>query len=102
VRPTPLHYGGSAYLVSPSVGVYAMATLDDGARTRSDVGIGDDLQLVEEKYSRVHCGESVAGESLFGGDPPMYPWCQAIVGDIGVVFGEDPIESITLTRRSLR
>jgi hypothetical protein len=99
VAPTPLHYGSSAYLVSPSVGVYAMATLADGARTRAGVGVGDDLALVRERYDRVRCGESVAGEASFGGDTPMYPWCQATVGGSGVFFGEDPIKSITLLRR---
>jgi hypothetical protein len=34
VRPTPLHYGASAYLVSPSVGVYAMANAR-GRRTHT-------------------------------------------------------------------
>jgi hypothetical protein len=97
-QPTPLHYDESAYLVSPTVGVFSMATLEQGARTRAGVGVGDDLELVRERYERVECGEAVAGEALFGGDTPMYPWCRAIVGDIRTFFGEDPIESITLTR----
>jgi hypothetical protein len=94
---TPLHYGDTAYLVSPTVGVYSMATLEAGARTRAGVGIGDDLDLVRERYDRVDCGESVAGEALFG-ETPMYPWCRAIVAGTRVFFGEDPVESITLTR----
>lgn len=95
--PLPLHYRDTAYLVSPSLGVFSMATLEDGARTRGGVAVGDDLELVRERYERVDCGESVAGEPLFGGDSPMYSWCRAIVGDIRVFFGGDPIESITLT-----
>ena len=94
--PTPLHYGDAAYLVSPTVGVFSMATLERGARTREGVGIGDELERVRERYDRVDCGESVAGEALFG-DTPMYPWCRALVGNVRVFFGEDPIESITLT-----
>ena len=94
--PTPLHYGDAAFLVSPTVGVFSMATLESGARTRAGVGIGDELGRVRERYDRVDCGESVAGEALFG-DTPMYPWCRALVGDVRVFFGEDPIESITLT-----
>jgi hypothetical protein len=97
-RPTPLHYDETAYLVSPTVGVFSMATLEQGARTRAGIGVGDDLELVRERYERVECGEAVAGEPLFGGETPMYPWCRAIVGEIRAFFGEDPIESITLTR----
>lgn len=94
--PTPLHYRDTAYLVSPTVGVFSMVTLESGARTREGVGVGDELARVRERYDRVDCGESVAGEGLFG-ETPMYPWCRAIVGDVRVFFGEDPIESITLT-----
>jgi hypothetical protein len=97
-QPRPLHYDDSAYLVSPTVGVFSMATLEEGARTRARIGVGDDLELVRERYERVDCGEAVAGEALFGGETPMYPWCRAIVGDVRTFFGEDPIESITLTR----
>jgi hypothetical protein len=97
-QPTPLHYDESAYLVSPTVGVFSMATLERGARTRAGIRVGDDLEVVRERYERVECGEAVAGEALFGGETPMYPWCRAIVGDVRTFFGEDPIESITLTR----
>jgi hypothetical protein len=97
-QPTPLHCDVSAYLVSPTVGVFSMATLEQGARTRAGIGVGDDLELVRERYERVECGEAVAGEPLLGGETPTYPWCRAIVGDIRAFFGEDPIESITLTR----
>jgi hypothetical protein len=96
-QPTPLHYDASAYLVSPTVGVFSMATLERGARTRAGIGVGDDLELVSERYERVECGEAVAGEPLLGGETPTYPWCRAIVGDVRAFFGEDPIESITLT-----
>jgi hypothetical protein len=94
-----MHYDDSAYLVSPTVGVFAMATLESAARTRAGVGVGDDLELARERYEHVNCGEAVAGEALFGGESPTYPWCQALVGSVGVFFGEDPIESITLLRR---
>lgn len=99
VAPTPMHYDDSAYLVSPTVGVFAMATLEFAARTRAGVGVGDALELARERYARVNCGEAVAGEALFGGESPKYPWCHALVGSVGVFFGEDPIESITLLRR---
>ena len=97
IPPSQLHYDDTAYLVSPSVGVFSMTTLEKGARTRAGVGIGDELALVRERYDRVQCGEAVAGESLLGGKPPTYPWCRALAGDTRVFFGDDPIESITLT-----
>jgi hypothetical protein len=97
VPPDNLHYEDTAYLVSPTVGVFSMAILADGARTRAGVGIGDELDNVGERYRRVDCGEAIAGEPLFGDDYPTYEWCRAIVGDIRVFFGGDPIESVTLT-----
>lgn len=96
--PASLHYDDTAYLVSPTRGVYSMATLRRGARTRAGVGVGDDLELVRERYDRVDCGRSPAGEAILGGQTPTYPWCRAIVGDVRVFFGGDPIESVTLTR----
>jgi hypothetical protein len=96
-QPTPLHYDETTYLVSPTVGVFSMATLEPGARTRAGVGVGDDLELVRERYDHVRCSEAVAGEPLFGGETPTYAWCRAVVGEIRVFFGDDPIESITLT-----
>jgi hypothetical protein len=78
-----------------------MITLAEGARTRAGVGIGDDLERVREAYDRVDCGEAVGGEPVFGGDTPMYPWCR-VLGDIHVFFGEDPIDSITLSVTAAR
>ena len=93
VRPIELHYDDYAYLVSPSAGVFAMATLERGARTRAGVGVADDLERVRERYVDNECGRASATESA------AYPWCRADVGDIRVFFGGDPIGSITLTRR---
>jgi hypothetical protein len=90
-----LHYEDTAYLVSPTVGVFSMVTLAEGARTRAGVGIGDDLERVRKVYNRVDCGETAYGE---GSD---YPWCR-VLGDIHVFFGEDPIESITLSSTAAR
>ena len=98
--PSELHYDDAAYLVSPTVGVFAMAALEDGARTRAGIGVGDDLALVRERHDGSECGEAVAGEPLFGGEPPTYPWCQTTVRDTCVFFGGDPIESITLMRQA--
>ena len=98
VPPSELHYDDTAYLVSPTAGVFSMATLEKGARTRAGVAAGDGLERVRERYDRVDCGEAVAGEPLVGGEPPTYGWCRAVVGEVRVHFGGDPIESITLTR----
>jgi hypothetical protein len=98
VPPEELHYDDTAYLVSPTVGVYSMAMLARGARTRAGIGVGDDLEEVRKRYDRVDCGNAIAGEPLFGSDYPTYPWCRAIVGEVRVFFGADPIESVTLTR----
>ncbi len=96
--PSELHYDDTAYLVSPTAGVFSMAILEKGARTRAGVGVGDELEIVRARYDRVECGEAVAGEPLFGGEPPTYRWCRALVGETRVFLGGDPIESITLTR----
>jgi hypothetical protein len=94
--PSELHYGDTAYLVSPSSGVFSMATLEQGARTRAGVGVGDELEGVRVAYADVQCGEATAGEAVFG-ESPSYQWCRALVGGVRVFFGGDPIESITLT-----
>jgi hypothetical protein len=96
VPPAMLHYRDTAYVVSPTIGVFAIATLADGARTRAGVAVGDELAVVRRAYESVECGEAIAGESPYG-DPPTYPWCRTRVGRIRVFFGGDPIESITMT-----
>ena len=96
--PSEFHHDDTAFLVSPTVGIFSMATLEQGARTLAGVGVGDDLELARASYDRVECGEAVVGEPRFGGETPTYRWCRALVGDIRVFFGADPIESITLTR----
>jgi len=96
--PSEFHHDDTAFLVSPTVGIFSMATLEQGARTLAGVGVGDDLELARASYDRVECGEAVVGEPRFGGETPTYRWCRALVGDIRVFFGAEPIESITLTR----
>lgn len=74
-----------------------MATLAENARTRSGVAVGDDLDRVRDQYTRVTCGEQIAGEASFGGGTPKYRWCRTVVAGVHVFFGGDPIASITLT-----
>ena len=92
-KPDMLHYGKTAYLVSPTVGVYAMATVAKGSTTRADVGIGDPLAKVSTAFKHIDCGQAGGGES------PSYDWCRATLGKTKVFFGGDPIRSITLTTR---
>jgi hypothetical protein len=70
--PTALHYGQTAYLVSPTVGVFSMTSLERGARTHAGIGVGDELRLVRGRYERVACGKATAGEPLFGGEAPTF------------------------------
>lgn len=97
----PLHYGDAAFLVSRSVGVFAMITLDGDARTKAGVAIGDGLAKVREVYDRVECGEAVGGEAVGGGETPTYPWC-LVRGKVRVFFGEDPIDSIMIRTTAAR
>jgi hypothetical protein len=95
-RPAELHYDDTSFLVSPTTGVFSMATLAEGARTRAGVEIGDDLDRVREVYNRVDCGETAYGAESFN-----YPWCR-VLGDVHVFFGDDPIDSITLSLTAAR
>ena len=92
-RPQPLHYGESAYLVSPTVGVYAMATMAKGSQTNAGVAVGDSLADVATSYEHIDCGQTPGGEA------PSYDWCRATLPKLRVFFGGDPIRSITLAPR---
>lgn len=93
--PVVLRYDDAAFLLVD--GVFSLMTTDEGATTRRGVGVGDPLARVRERYARVRCGTAPAGEGVFGSDD-AYPWCRTRVGDVDVFFGDDPIESVTLTR----
>ena len=60
--------------------------------------VGDPLDLVRENYEHVRCGKAVAGEAVSGGDPSTYAWCRMRLDSVEVFFGDDPIESVTLTQ----
>jgi hypothetical protein len=98
--PAMLHYRNYAYAISPTTGVFAMATFAPDARTDAGVGIGDSLVRVDEVYERVECGEAMRGESPTG-NHDMYQWCRTQVGDVRLFFGGDPIESITVANTEL-
>jgi hypothetical protein len=96
-KPTLLRYEQVAFLVSPTIGLYAITVTGPEAKTLEGVGIGNSLDAVRAKYGRVRCGEAVAGEPIFGSDVPTYRWCRVGVGRTDVFFGDDPVESVTLT-----
>ncbi len=89
-KPTELHYDDTSFLVSPTAGVFSMVTLAESARTRAGVEIGDDLDRVRKAYDRVDCGETAYPEAS------NYRWCR-VLGDVHLFFGDDPIDSITLS-----
>ena len=98
IPPSELHYDGTAYLVSPTVGIFSMATLEQGARTRAGVRVGDDLELVRDRYrpNRVRRGGRRRASARWGdADVSLVP---SDCDRTRIFFGEDPIESITLTR----
>jgi hypothetical protein len=70
-----------------------------GATTSRGVGVGDPLSGVRRNYENAVCARAVAGEPLFGDEVPTYPWCRIRRGDVEVFFGDDPIQSITVTRK---
>lgn len=70
-----------------------------GATTRAGVGVGDPLSRVRTEYDKSVCGKATAGEPLFGDEVPTYPWCRVRRGDVEVFFGDDPVESITVTMK---
>jgi hypothetical protein len=95
--PATLHFRDTAYLVSPTAGVFAMATLDERARTKAGVAVGDELARVREAYPRFQCGRAD-----YGGEGRSYQWCRTQVGRIRAFFGANPIESITLAVTAAR
>jgi hypothetical protein len=100
VKPILLRYDETAYLLNARTKrVFSMIVSKRGATTRAGVGVGDPLSRVRRKYGDAVCGRAVAGEPLFGGETPTYPWCRVRLGDIEVFFGDDPVESITVTRK---
>jgi hypothetical protein len=97
-QPILLRYERVAFLVAPGRGVFALSVTDPEATTARGVRVGDPLDLVRENYEHVRCGKAVAGEAVSGGDPPTYAWCRMRLDSVEVFFGDDPIESVTLTQ----
>jgi hypothetical protein len=96
-RPDVLRYAEAAFLVARDTGLASLVVTRLGATTRAGIAVGDRLARVRQRHDDVRCGEAPAGEAIFGGEDPTYPWCEVGVGRVQVFFGDDPIESITLT-----
>jgi hypothetical protein len=75
---------------SPAAATTSRRVLGIDERSGTLVAVGDELRKGREVHGKVGCSESVAGEPLFGGETPMYPWCRTSVGDMRVHFGGDP------------
>jgi hypothetical protein len=100
VKPILLRYDETAYLLNTRTKrVFSMIVSKPGATTSRGVGVGDPLSGVRRNYENAVCGRAVAGEPLFGDEVPTYPWCRIRRGDVEVFFGDDPIQSITVTRK---
>jgi hypothetical protein len=68
-KPTVLRYDEVAFLIS-SDGVFAVSVTRPEATALRGVAVGEPLQAVQGTYDRPRCGESAAGEPLFGDETP--------------------------------
>jgi hypothetical protein len=75
--------------------VQGFVTTSDRSETREGVGVGDSLDLVEDRYTGVTCDALTAYESSI----PETPYCTGgIADDRQIWFGGDPIDSIWVYR----
>jgi hypothetical protein len=76
---------------------FAWMVIADDARTSQGLGVGDDLDDVEDLYPAFTCAEAPSG------DFRRYPYCAGAIAAQGglprlhVWFGEDPVASITIS-----
>jgi hypothetical protein len=96
--PPVYRYDDLAFLVFRGR-VFSFMVTAEKAETTRGVGVGDSLDQAREAFPRTRCGDAVAGEPLFDFQTtPTYPYCRAVLGPQRFIwFGEDPIESITIT-----
>jgi hypothetical protein len=75
---------------------YGVVITDPEAETVEGVGVGDNLDLAEDRYSDLDCGIARAGEYR------TFPYCGGrLGGSRWIWFGQDPIRSIVLTTTEL-
>jgi hypothetical protein len=76
--------------------VHGLVITDSEAETDEGVGVGDNLELAEERYPKLDCGIAEADEYR------TFPYCGGrLRARRWIWFGQDPIRSIVLTSSEL-
>jgi hypothetical protein len=76
--------------------VHGLVLTDPEAETDEGVGVGDNLELAEDRYPSLDCGIAEAD------DYRTFPYCGGRIGARRWIwFGQDPIRSIILTSSEL-
>lgn len=96
--PPVYRYDELAFLVFEDRVFSFMVTAEEAETTRG-VGVGDSLEEARAAFPRVQCGEAIAGEAILPfQETPTYPYCRGVLAPKRFIwFGDDPIESITIT-----
>jgi hypothetical protein len=90
-----LRYPATTVLLTEN-GVYGFVITADDAETFAGVGIGDNLDLAEDRYNDLECGIARSGRYR------TFPYCGGMVSARRWIwFGGDPIHSITVTTTEL-
>lgn len=82
-----------SFLLTQGSGAFAVFVWNEQARTVEGVGIGDRLDKARKRYPGIRCDTASEPEAL----DVTWPVCVVRVGKRFLSFGEDPIESITVT-----
>jgi hypothetical protein len=91
-----LRYRGASLFVRHDR-VFGFMVTDRGGTTMRGVRVGDRLEKAKERYPAFRCDEEWRGETT----APQKANCSGVVSDdLLTYFGGDPIESITVVRRS--
>ena len=94
-RPALRRYEDSAFLFLGDR-VYAIILTGSDVETAQGVGIGDSIDELRGSYDDAECKGVAGDESLTGGINTSYPSCRVQAASTrSVVFGGDPIRSIT-------
>ncbi len=88
-----LRFRDRSFLLTQGSGAFAMFIWNENARTQRGVGIGDRLEKARQRYPGTRCDTVSEPEALY----VTWPVCVARVGKRFLSFGEDPIQSITVT-----
>jgi hypothetical protein len=92
--PRVMRYDDVTFILGRK-GVYAFLVVEQDARTRRGVAVGDPLLVARAAY-RLRCA-AVIGSELPTGGYERYPSCRGTLRSrIRIWFGRDPIRSITL------